>query len=129
MRFELNTCIAAAAAFAIAGCGGVSTGDISGEIKYAGKPLAGATVTFYDANNKAPSAVIGEDGKYEVKKVATGVAKIAIVTPLDITFAGGGEGLPKSKTPAIPAKYADREQSGLTVDVKSGAQVKDFILP
>lgn len=125
---------AAAATCLLAGCG-ASTGDVSGEIKYGGKPLAGATVTFYDANNKAISDIVAADGKYNVKGLATGTAKIAVVTPLSIQFPGGltgakGEGAPavKSEVPTIPAKYNDREQSGQTLNVKSGAQVHNINL-
>ncbi len=131
MRTDLRRSLTALCTFLLAGCGGASTGDVSGEIKINGKPLTGATVTFYDAANKAPSGIVGDDGKYEVKKVATGTAKIAIVTPLPMTFAGplGGAGeMPKIVTPTIPAKYHDRELSGLTLDVKSGSQIHDITL-
>ena len=134
VRRRLMVCSAALTACLLAGCG-AGVGDVSGELKYRGNPLAGATVTFYDANNKAISDVVAADGKYAVKGVATGMAKIAIATPLPIQFPGGlsgakGEGgaTQKSEVPAIPAKYNDRAQSGLTFDVKSGPQVHNINL-
>ena len=134
MRACLLKWSAAVATCLLAGCG-VSTGDVSGDIKYDGKPLAGATVTFYDSNNKAISSVVSDEGKYDVKGVATGTAKIAVVTPLAISFPGGLPGIkddgnvsPKKDVPTIPAKYHDREQSGLKLDVKSGAQIHNMNL-
>ena len=46
----------------LAGCG-AGAGDVAGVVKYRGQPLAGGTITFYDAANKAMSSGIDEEGK------------------------------------------------------------------
>ena len=110
----------------ISGCG-PATGDVTGEVKYKGQALAGATITFYDAKNKAIPATIDDQGKYEAKGLAVGPAKIAILTPLPISF---GDIKPaKSLLPSDRAlKYADPEKSGLSLEVKGGAQVHPVML-
>ena len=128
VRADLLKTTAALCAFVLAGCGGgPSIGDVSGEVKFAGKPLAGASVIFFYSNNKAITSEIADDGKYNLKGVATGPAKIAIFTPLAIEFPGGLGG-PQKTVPTIPAKYHDREQSGLTLNVKSGSQIHNIPL-
>jgi hypothetical protein len=115
-----------------AGCA-PGTGDVSGKVTYKGQPLAGATITFYDASNNSPSCPIDDEGNYKVQKLAVGKARVVILTPLPIVFKGvqgtGGEKLGgDKKTPKIPAKYSDPEKSGLTYEVKGGSQTKDFAI-
>jgi hypothetical protein len=111
-------------------------GDISGKVTYKGKPVAGATIMFYDVANNSVPAIVDADGNYKVEKVAAGTAKIAILVPIPIVFAsptgkGGGTfstDKPALTPPKIPAKYSNPEQSGLTYEVKKGPQTKDFAL-
>src|SRR5262249_1144360 len=97
--------------------------------------LKGATITFYDSENGAASSVVDADGKYEVTKVRTGTAKIAVAVPLAIHFVGpslhGGGPAPPPPQPKnleIPPHYHDRERSGLTLEVIKGDQVHNIDL-
>jgi hypothetical protein len=108
-------------------------GNVSGTVTYQGKQLTTGTIIFYDAANGAPSAEIKPDGTYTVSHVRAGTAKIAIVMPMDIPFMGFGGPAPAKtpepgKVPTLPAKYADREQSGLTCEVKAGNNTHDVKL-
>src|SRR5262249_17810057 len=119
-------------ALLVAGCA-PGWGNVSGTVTFQGKPLTTGTIIFYDAANGAPSAEIQPDGKYTVSHVRAGKAKIAIVMPMDIPFmAFGGAPPPKTaesgKVPPVPPKYADREQSGLTYEVKAGNNTHDIKL-
>jgi hypothetical protein len=102
------------------GCG-AGAGDVSGVVKFQGKPLEGGTITFYDEYNGVRTSDIKEDGSYTVSKVATGTAKITVVTPMDL-------GMPMAKTIVIPPKYADRVESGLTCKVVGKVQKQNFDL-
>ena len=106
-----------------AGCG-PGRGNVTGVVMYKDKAPAGATITFFDEHNGAPSGVIAEDGSYTVKNVATGTSKISIVSPMPILLPG----MPEGAFHKVPEKYADCEQSGLTHKVASGKNKRDFDL-
>jgi uncharacterized phage protein gp47/JayE len=106
-----------------AGCA-PGVGDVSGTVTYKGKGAAGATITFFDARNGAPSSTIAEDGSYSVKNVATGNTQIAIISPAGVTLPG----MPAPKSVQVPEKYANHEKSGLTYQVKTGQQKHDIEL-
>ncbi len=115
----------AASVLLLAGCAG--KGQVSGTVKYKGKPLTTGTITFYDRANQAVSSAIGKDGTYSVEQVAAGPVKVAVVMPMAIYMAGE-KPPPGPPPPTLPAKYSDPEQSGLGWEVKSGAQTRDFNL-
>jgi hypothetical protein len=121
-----------------AGCG--SAASVSGKVSYKGAPVKGGTVTFYNASNWTGTSPIGADGSYKIDKVPSGTVKITVETksakpnpmasrmpkppkdapvPPGSMYEGGGD---PDRYVAIPDKYADKEQSGLTYDVKSGSQ-------
>ena len=133
MLKNLASSVAAGSALlcCLAGCG-AGAGDVAGVVKYRGQPLAGGTITFYDAANTAMSSGIDEEGKYEVKQVAAGPAKIAIATPINIQFGsplpGGKTATKKTEFPDFPGKYTDPEKSGLSLEVKSGSQTHNISL-
>lgn len=106
-----------------AGCSS-GVGDVNGVVKYKGKAASGAVITFYDENNGAPSSNIAEDGSYSVKNVATGKARIAVMSSPGISMPG----LPAAKSVQVPEKYANHEKSGLTLDVKRGSQTHNIDL-
>jgi hypothetical protein len=113
----------------LAGCGR-GWGQISGTVRYKGKPLPMGTVTFYDEANQAPFGHLDDDGNYTVPKVAAGKVKITVVLPMPIFMPGDKEG-PKrlAKLPKdFPARYADAEKSGLERDVQRGSQTINFDL-
>jgi hypothetical protein len=108
-------------------------GKVAGTVTYQGKPVAGGTVTFYDAANGARSSPIADDGTYSIDKVPVGHARITVTVPVSIGFRGAegakpAGGPPAAKAPPVPAKYGDAEKSGLTYDVQAGGQKHDVTL-
>jgi hypothetical protein len=106
-----------ASALMLPGCG-PGRGDVSGVVYFKNKALEGGTITFYDQYNGVKSSAIQTDGSYAVTHVATGTAKIVVVTPMPIHMPG----MPAVKTTLIPPKYNDPEKSGLTCNVTRGKQ-------
>jgi len=111
-----------------AGCGR-GIGNLTGTVRFNGKPLPGGTISFYDAANAVHSGEIKEDGAYEVKGVVAGEAKIAVEVPLNIGYAQTGmptvkvgSGRPL-KMPTIPGRYRDPKESGLRCQVAAGDQI------
>jgi hypothetical protein len=115
----------------LSGCSG--QGNISGTVKIGTQPVAGGTITFYDSRNGTVSSPIADDGSYSVSRVAVGPVKVSVAVPMPIAFSassmpGSKPVRPTIKTPAIPAKYQNPEESGLGFQVVKGSQVKDFDL-
>jgi hypothetical protein len=121
MNHKLLGCLCLCAGLAVAGCTGGGRGDVSGVVKYKGEPLPGGTILFYGQPKGVWSAEIKEDGSYAVSGVPAGTAKIAVIGMVQVNLGAGPVG---TKTPPIPAKYADPERSGLTCTVQGGAQVQ-----
>jgi hypothetical protein len=116
-------------ALLLAGCGR-GWGQISGTVRYKGKPLPMGAITFYDEANRAEHSLIDSNGNYEVHKVAAGKVKVTISAPLPI-FMPGDTKTPKrfAKMPKdFPRRYADPEKSGLERDIQKGSQTIDFDL-
>jgi hypothetical protein len=111
-----------------AGCGR-GWGNVSGTVRYKGKPLPNGTITFYDEANQTVSGRIEADGKYSVNKVAAGKVKITVAAPMPI-FLPGDETAKKQfvNMPNLPAHYADAEKSGLSRDITAGSQTLDIDL-
>jgi len=101
-------------------------------VTYQGKPLPSGTVNFLGPDNKTDTAPI-DNGNYSAGKVPVGTCKITVITNAG---PGGGlaqqpplPGMPQAPAAvAIPPKYKDPEQSGLTLDVKAGRQTFDIPL-
>ena len=116
-----------------AGCSR-GTGNVSGTVKFKGKPLPAGTITFYDEANGAASSAIDSDGSYSVTKVVTGTARITVAVPMPIRFVSpmsdDKADLPAvvKQTPSIPLRYYDPAKSGLTCEVVRGDQQQDFDL-
>jgi hypothetical protein len=116
----------------LAGCGR-GWGEVSGTVRYQGKPLPNGSITFYDEANQAVTSPIDADGKYQAQKVAAGKVKVSVSLPLFIAMVGDGQGAAKmreeqSKLPSLPTHYADADKSGLDREVQSGSQTIDFDL-
>jgi len=112
------------------GCG-PRFGNVSGTVKFNGKPLSGATITFYDQDKNPVSSAVSPSGAYTITKVRTGKVKVAVAVPLDIPFMssmpGSKPAAPKPGIP-LPTKYLDPEVSGLDFEVRQGDQTHDFDL-
>jgi hypothetical protein len=111
---------------ALPGCvGGGGQGEISGVVKFQGKPLPGGTIAFYDPSGRAWPGAIDSDGKYNLKGVPTGTAQITVITPMAIAMPGAP---PPPKVTPIPDKYGDPKKSGQTYEVRNGLQEHDVLL-
>jgi hypothetical protein len=129
-RFGARTygliCTAAAVLF-LTGCS--SQGTVSGKVSFNGKPLPGGLVSLYDSEGQTRSGGIGKEGNYTVSNVAPGKAQVFVVTLSERPSIRQPEN--KNSTSlgeyvAIPPKYMDKDQSGITLDVKTGKQDFDI---
>jgi hypothetical protein len=123
---------------ALTGCGG-GLGEVTGVVRYQGKPLSHGTIQFLGHDGVPRSGTIRTDGTFTVA-VPVGAAKV-IVTAFDearmsrFTRQLAGRGgraapppVPGDRFPQIPLRYADWDASGLTVVVEPGNTAHDFAL-
>ncbi len=120
----------------LAGCG-PSTGEIEGTVEYDGKPLTSGSVIFMSEDKKPRLAHIHKDGTYRISDCPPGLVRIAVRTrPREPEAFSHTKPPPKSTIPAdylkggvaIPRKYEEAEQSGLTYQVKLGRQTHNLKL-
>ena len=139
----------------VVGCGGEPDPPVpvSGKVLYGGKPVEGATVTFLPAESgRSASGKTGADGAFTLTTNKTNDgAKPGeyVVTIAKVEAKGGGDGgvdissgdygaayaagmsaaatnsTNKMLKDALPAKYGDPKQSGLTRSVVKG-EVNEF---
>jgi hypothetical protein len=135
--------LAVVVSLGVAGCG-EGKGTVSGKVTYKGVALKGGRVTYTSAKGKSNQAEIGEDGSYTVEDLPSGPAKITVQTSYLQQMAraprykvpegapegykGGGDPTAAKRYVKIPDSYEDLETSGLTYDVKKGAQTHDIPL-
>jgi hypothetical protein len=123
---------------ALAGCG-AGQGEVSGTVRYRGKPLPFGTIQFLGQEGVPCAGRIRPDGTFSVQ-VPAGAAKV-IISCVDearmsrfLRQRAGGHGraapptLPAGGFSLIPRRYADWTASGLTVLVTDGQTVQDFDL-
>jgi hypothetical protein len=119
------------ALLSVSGCGG-GTGEISGTVRFQGQPLSSGFVTFTIASDPGNrfSATIGADGTYRIAACPSGSARIAVkaVVPRGGQSPPGKEKHTGDGPPAIPARYANPETSGLELTVRPGSQQHDIEL-
>lgn len=112
--------IVAVSLIACYGCGPEQQVDenravVSGVVTFDGKPLPAGKMTFNSTTSPlATSISIKKEGRYQTDRVPIGNNLVSIETE-SLQF-----GSPHLYV-KIPAKYADPGLSGLTVDVKPGA--------
>lgn len=118
------------------GCGGGTDGriSVSGTVTLDGEPLQSGSIIFYQGAGSAGVGTI-ENGSFTVSEaggsegVQPGSYKVAIesweVTPGDVNDQGEIVAAGKSR---IPKKYNSAKTSGLTIDVKEGAEAASFAL-
>lgn len=138
---------------AVGGCG--KSGQISGKVKYKGKPLPSGRIVFFNsADRQVASASISSDGSYAAT-VPSGTLKLAVVTPSSSQtlrslpkakqknilegikkmkkgafnpLEGENQELVPAQVISVPTKYADPASSGLTIEVLGGPQSFDIDL-
>lgn len=98
---------------------------VRGAVTFQGKPLVGGLVVFTPdpergGTGKSARAVIGPDGRYELKPsgdalIAPGWYRVAIAAPASALSLPGGE---PAAVPTFPAKLARPDLSGLVREVK-----------
>jgi hypothetical protein len=121
------------AAFLGVSCGG-GLNPVRGKVLFQGEPARGAVVVFHPKNEDSlttlrPSGVVDGDGNFTLSttKPADGAAAgeylVTITWPEEAPPAKPVMGTEPPPEPAdrLKGRYADRTRSGLTAQVKSGA--------
>ena len=126
------------------GCG--SSASVSGKVSYKGQTVKGGTVSFIGPDNWTGMSQIAEDGSYTISKAPHGQVKIIVETktakpnammsrmpkpPKDAPVPKGSMYDTQGQADryvAIPDRYADKDKSGLTYEVKSGKQEHNISL-
>jgi hypothetical protein len=106
------------------GCAQEVNGKVTGRVTHKGRPVANAIVMFIPQSGVGAGGATNADGTYELTSKALGDG--ARIGPCKVAVLSAD---PLNKPIAIPAKYTDPEQSGLTADVQKGANVFDFDIP
>jgi hypothetical protein len=130
-HFSTAAAALAAAAVLAAGCGGGSTGAVSGEVTLDGQPLKDGFIRFVPADGKA-AAVDGPiaDGKFRVAAVPVGEVKVE-VTAQKVVGKHKVYDAPDSPTVDITEQYIPQRynaQTELKMTVQAGPQEKKFEL-
>jgi hypothetical protein len=130
------TVLAAALLAVLPGCGG-SKASVSGKVTYRGKPLTSGTIYVALPDGIQVPTGIGTDGSYRFDGVATGSVKFGVTSPNPAhVMAPRSKRAPRGAAPPplpqntgwfeIPDKYADPLKSGLSFDLKGGANEYDI---
>lgn len=130
------------------GCGAsVPTGTVGGAVKVKGKPAkAGTVVTYVSDKGDTATGIVGDDGTYQLRNIGSakpelipaGNYKIAVATgggaqamtdeEYEAMMNSGGKAPEVKKDTSIPTKYATAQTSGLTFEVKTGANTNDIAI-
>lgn len=133
------------------GCGGgVSDAPklvpAHGSVTYNGRPLPGATVSFYPEKGPAAMASTDLEGKFTlttggrsgvvhskckvtITKIEGPVLPMTNPTPEDMKKMYQGGTTPQGPKSLIPEKYANPATSGLEADVSEEGSKNDFVFP
>lgn len=122
-----------AALLALAGCGGSTTGEVSGSVTVDGQvPAEGSSITFVPiGTGSSGGGATLKDGKYSVA-LPIGEYKVQIRVPELLRPKGGkavegpGPGGVANIKESLPAKYHDKTE--LTFAVKAGSNEKNWEL-
>jgi hypothetical protein len=87
---------------------------VSGEVSFNGKPLPAGTISFGSATGSTGSTVPIRDGQYASDRVPLGANMVTVDTS-SVRFGN------PAKFVEIPERYMDPTKSGLSVEVKPGA--------
>ena len=122
----------------LTGCGGGKVPEVknsvSGKVLLGDKPVGGIVV-FVTADGKEFTSPISGTGEYTIPDVPVGSVKVFVKPPFALVAPKGGPEMPKEGPAAAagpgvsPPKMSQAAAtSGLTYDVKAGAQTYDIIL-
>jgi hypothetical protein len=114
MRAVFLVLIAACAVLVNDGVGSAAEEELAtvgGKVIYKGKPLTDAVIMFHLKDDQFVGAKI-KDGQFRVDRVPVGAVKVTI----------------ESKKITLPARFADPEKSGLSVEVKPGKNPVNLML-
>ena len=124
----------------VTGCG-VQTGDISGTVSLEGQKLPSGRIVFLCEGGSKPVLMSSiRDGSYAVNEAPIGPARVTVetfeltTTPVPNMISSPSppdqqaEGAVGAAYMRIPARYKTPTTSGLTHDVVSGNQSRDFDL-
>jgi hypothetical protein len=124
------------AVFFLSGCGSFT--EVGGTVTYNGKKLTMGTITFVSPDGKKKGFTnISTDGTYKLVEPPLGQVKVGILVKpppkapesKNATKATIGDPPAISLDPVlIPAVYADPNKSGLSTELKSGANTYDIEL-
>lgn len=122
----------------VPGCG-VPRARVHGTLKYEGKPLGGAIITFFSADNATFTARTRSDGTYQVDRVPQGTVRVSVQIPkrrpkprpdpASVQKANKEAGLkswqerkqleePSSPRIKLPDRYGNPETSDLSFELK-----------
>jgi hypothetical protein len=124
-------------AFAPVGCD-PGAGSLVGTVSFNGRPLPGGIVAVVSADGRAAESKIAEDGSYAIAQAPAGTLKVSVVTQPPISGMKSPNPMarnapkdpnkppepfaPLGKYVAIPKRYHDTANSGLTCTVVKGRQ-------
>jgi hypothetical protein len=123
----------------LTGCG-VSTVEVTGTVRYNGKPLSSGTIQFLGADGVPSAATIQKDGTYcaritpgTVKVIVSSVDEVRLTEYTARSASARGRATPAPPAPAqqfskIPQRYSDWTTSGLTLAVEGDRTVQDLDL-
>ena len=129
---RLGCGLAALLVLTLAGCG--RRGEISGTVRFRGKPLPAGRITFSPQNRPGAAvfSLLGEDGSYKVTGCPAGPASITVQTVVSGKGRAGQDTRPgpgsRPAAAVIPVRYADPATSGLDYTVTPGEQQHDVDL-
>lgn len=105
---------------AVLGCGGQSVGTLAGTVTYHGKPVPEGEVQIQHKEKGTGAVASLANGSFAfAEPMPAGTYLVSVVPPIPVPVA---EAKTKFKDQAeIPKKARDMKTSGLTVEVKPGA--------
>jgi hypothetical protein len=117
------------------GCGASSTGPglpagpvatVKGTLQYQGKPITQGLLQLESGNGYTVSSVVGTDGSFELqgphgKTIPAGAYQVGVSPPRP-EVKPGDLNSPVVKIEGLPEKFYSPRSSGVTVEIREGAQ-------
>jgi len=124
----LSATISISALLVLSGCG--SHPYVAGKVTYKDKNLTYGTVSFVGSDGKKQAASILGDGSYKLVEPPLGTVKVCVeAKPIKLNLGKDKDKKAQKDPPSpIPAHYADPAKSGLTTEIKEGANTYDIEL-